>query len=200
MKLEQKGFLKGSQTFEIGDNEIVVRWKHGRQYREFKVPLNVIAKNSEYHKGSDTLFLVLSILCAIVSVIFIISLFYVDMKDTGAIGFMLAFLIIIGAVAFGSHQKKSYDCLIHYNMFSGHPALVFWRDKPNKETFAAFIDQLNDKLSKQKNGYVNAAQEAGMTSEIRKLHELWEQGILSEEEFKAGKARILGIEGSEWKY
>jgi hypothetical protein len=76
--------------------------------------------------------------------------------------------------------------------------LVFWRDKSDKGTFSGFIDHLNKQISQQKNGYV--AQESGMAGEIHKLYELWQKGILSEGEFKSGKAKILGAEGDDWKY
>ncbi|MFZ0034639.1 MAG: SHOCT domain-containing protein [Sedimentisphaerales bacterium] len=129
---------------------------------------------------------------------FCIVFFIMTEKDIGGVVCGLALMILIASLALRMHLKRSYNYLIYYNIFSGQPALVFWRNKPDKQTFSNFIDQFNNQLSEQNVGY--AAQEAGMASEIRKLHELLEKGILSEEEYKAGKAKILGAEGDDWKY
>jgi hypothetical protein len=194
MKLIQKGFFKGSQIFEVGDNEILVQLKHYQQNREFKIPLNIIGKNSEICRGKDYWLLITSILFILLTALCVVLLFVFD--EGGFTGFsIIAFLV--SAYTYHCHKKRSYDYLIYYNIFSGQPALVFWNDKPDKETFSGFIGQLNDRLSKQEIGYIS--QDSGMANEIHKLYGLWQKGILSEEEFKAGKTKLLGAEGEDWK-
>lgn len=158
----------------------------------------MIGRNSEICRGSDILFLVAFILCVFVAAIVILILFVTHAEDADMFIGVLVFTISIAAIAFYLHQKKSYNYLIYYNIFSGEPALVFWQDEPDKETFSSFIDQLNNQLSKQNIDY--SAQSLGMAGEVHKLYELWQKGVLSEEEFKAGKAKILGVEGEDWKF
>ena len=197
-KLVQKGFLKGLQVFEITDEEILVQCTSNHQSREFKVPLKVIGKNSEIHRSSDTKFLVAFILSTTLTVLFVLSLFNLNIEHTEAIVGGLVFSTLIATVSFFVYKKRNYNCLIYYNMFSRQPVLVFWEDKPNKETFAAFISYFNNRLPKENAG--NTVQESGMSREIYNLYVLWQKGVLSEEEFKAGKAKLLGAEGEDWKF
>jgi hypothetical protein len=198
MNLIQKEFLKGSQTFELGDNEIHVILKRNRERREFKIPFNVIGREPEISRYRDTFFLIVSIVFATLGAFFMFAVFTADTINTEGLGVGIFFMFFVAAISFHLHRRKNYDYFIYYNIFSGQPELVFWRDKPDTKTFSAFIEQFKKRLHVQNADY--STHGSGMAAEIHKLHELWEKGILSEEEFKAGKAKILGAEGEDWKY
>jgi hypothetical protein len=82
------------------------------------------------------------------------------------------------------------------NRFTGQPAVVLFTGKPDRATFQDFVAEFAKRI--------NAATEAkkkemgaipgGLAHEIRELVKLRDEGLLSHEEFRQAKAKLLDME------
>lgn len=201
MELTQKKWFFNSQSFKILQNDIIVTIKKGLSTTEYQVPLCHLDANSIVSKNIDTRLLIPAIVFFLMCLFCLMNIFGITkFGDTGTwvvLGIPCLFIFFLSAY---NMKKQSYNLLIFNNIFTGHPAVALWRNKPNNAKFNAFADYLSGQISKLSIGDSNLQIQAGMANEIRKLHGLFEEGILSEDEYEAGKAKVLSMEGDEWKY
>lgn len=80
----------------------------------------------------------------------------------------------------------------HISLFaSGNNVRMKWIDK--KQDVPAFIGAVKGRMKGGSAVGASVAEPVDSTDQIRKLAELRDEGILSEEEFQAKKAQLLGI-------
>jgi hypothetical protein len=70
------------------------------------------------------------------------------------------------------------------------PAFDLHWQKPNQESFEAFVNELQRRIEIARSD----ADEGGLAAELRGLDRLKREGKLSDDEFRAAKAMLLGLE------
>lgn len=200
MELKQREFGKGKQSFKISGENLRVRMRNRHGVSEFHLPLCALGKNPQTAKFNPALDIISAMLCALMSIVCLICVFIFKVGDPELLMvFAVAGLIITSFVLY--HWKtRRFNYLIFHNIFSGQAALVFWINNPDKEQFESFIKCLIENIENYTSVSQNSGLSAGIAGEIQKLHDLWKEGILSEEEYAAGKLKVLSTDGDEWKY
>ena len=94
------------------------------------------------------------------------------------------------AVSLVEFLRHSRDCLTFYRSYDGVPAFDLHWQKPNQESFEAFVNELQRRIETAR----SEADEGGLAAELRGLDRLKREGKLSDDEFRAAKAMLLGLE------
>ena len=201
MELTQKKWFFKSQSFKISQNDIIVTTKEGLNTREYQVPLCHLDANYLISKTIDTKLLIPAIIFFLLFLFCLMNIFRITKFGQAdiwvALGIPCLFIFCLSTYYM---KKQSHNLLVYNNIITSHPEIALWKNKPNKAKFDAFVDYLSGQISKLSIIESNPQIQVGMANEIRKLHGLFEEGILSEDEYEAGKAKVLSIEGDEWKY
>jgi hypothetical protein len=76
--------------------------------------------------------------------------------------------------------------------------LILWFNKPNRPDFERFVAVLTQAIVDAKRGLpdppVTAAPDDSLTGQIRHLKQLFDDGVLSREQFEAAKNKLVGNE------
>ncbi|MDB6064857.1 MAG: hypothetical protein JWR26_1065 [Pedosphaera sp.] len=188
-RLEQKIFSKGTQSFELREDEDHVRvtTRRGGSLSEYKVPIEVLSPEPNRFKRLDIQMLVGTVIFGCLAVAFIIPAY-----KTQEWGYLwVTFFLALPAIACGYKFKlQSQASSIFYSKESGNVALVLWDANPTQAAFDEFCRALNERVRKME---VKFSSRNGLSAadELRKLGDLRKDGILSESEFAAAKAKIL---------
>ena len=84
----------------------------------------------------------------------------------------------------------SKDCLAIQRSYDGTPAVDLRWERPDAVTFRRFVNELQARIEA-----LQAEEDEGtLASELRGLDRLRREGRLSDQEFKAAKAMLLGLE------
>jgi hypothetical protein len=200
MELKQREFARGKQSFKISGENLYVRMTNRHSISEFHVPLCSLSKNPQTAKFNPALDIISAVLFALMSIACLICVFVFKIGDPVLLMvFAVAGLIITSFILY-LWKTRRFNYLTFHNIFSGQEALVFWINNPDKEQFELFIKCLTENIENYTSVSQNAGLETAIASEIQKLHYLWKEGILSEEEYAAGKSKVLSTNGDEWKY
>ncbi|MDP6107077.1 MAG: hypothetical protein QGI33_01405 [Candidatus Brocadiia bacterium] len=100
-------------------------------------------------------------------------------------------LALLGSAAALAHALAiRQNCVTFHRIDDGSPAVnLQWR-KPDPEAFDHFVRKMQDRIEACRG---NPA-EGGLAAELRGLDLLLREGRLSEQEFRAAKAMLLGME------
>jgi hypothetical protein len=123
-----------------------------------------------------------------------ISELEVDGPDTVQKRVTASRLILTGPLAF-AFKKKTGEAFLFLSFQDGREAQVYRFPKKSepelKAIFAPFKSKVSPSISSQANASGN---QVDMTAQLEKLADLFGKGLINEEEFKASKAKILGLE------
>jgi hypothetical protein len=188
-RLEQKLLAKGRQSFELreDDDHVRVTTRRGGSLNEYKVPIEILSPEPSRFKRLDVQMLVGAVIFGCSAAAFVIPT-----VKTGEWGYLwVGFFLLLPAIACAYKCKvQSQASSIFYSKANGEAVLVLWEANPTKASFDEFCRALNERVRKME---VKFSSRHGMSAadELRKLGELRKDGILSEAEFAAAKAKIL---------
>lgn len=115
--------------------------------------------------------------------------------ETDTTGMLVTALLFFGfggssAVFLGQAAKLWGTSLSFHRVFDGMPALVLRLNRPDRESFGAFVDEMKARIERAQTRLPSG----GLAAELNGLEELRTEGRLSDLEFRAAKARLLGLE------
>lgn len=127
------------RTYEIIDKEILVTNQTLTHGETNKYPLFDLSENTIREFRREWAWLIIATFCLLPSFAFIhdaisLRVLYPLIAATGLFLLALVFVFIF--------YRKSYDKIIFKRWQNDTGAFVIWNNKPNKELFAAFVDQL----------------------------------------------------------
>lgn len=134
------------------------------------------------------------ILCGAVALVFVISAILALNGDFP--GLAIAFLVLsFPGVLFGVIRSRrlratSYDIFIFENRFGG-VAFVIEANKPDEQSFESFLNHLKNTIRSVSPDPVSMSSGEVLSGQVAKLHDLFQQGLLTETEFVAAKERLL---------
>jgi hypothetical protein len=189
LKLEQNAWLRGRQSFEVRENEDVVRVSVKRKgnLNEYQVPLNIFLPEPNRHKHFNYAGFGCMVVVGCLSLLVIVLGLFRD----SAFFMMLVIFIPLFFVGFMQFRKFSVDAQIFRSRVNGQNALVIWRNLPTEDDFEQFMKSFQEKLRKVEVPIAGATSQS-VADEIRKLGELKKDSLISEKEFEEAKARLLG--------
>lgn len=187
LKIEQTAWLRGKQSFEVRENEDVVRVsvKRSGNLNEYQVPLNIFLPDPNRHKH----FNYAGFGCMVVTGCLSLLVVVLGIHEP-AFFMMLVVFIPLFSVGFMQFKKFSVDAQIFRSRINGQNILVIWRNLPTPGEFEQFVKNFQEKLRKSEIP-INGVQHQSVADEIRKLGELKKDGLVSEKEFEEAKARLL---------
>jgi hypothetical protein len=187
IKLEQTAWLRGRQSFEVRENEDVVRigTKMKGTLSEFQIPLNVIHPEPNRLKRNNGAGLGCMLIFGFLSLL-VIALSFRE----PAFLMMLVFFVPMVIAGLLQFRRMSVDAQIFRSRINGQNMVVIWRDLPTKDEFDQFIKSFREKLRKGEVPIAGATSQS-VADEIRKLGDLKKDGLISEKEFEEAKARLL---------
>lgn len=194
LKITQKRFLAGGQEIEVtGDDKVIVRsWgRDGR--KEFTWALSDFDPNPSFTLKSSTRNLVFSIILSVAACVFFAICVYYQfvLKRPFAKEFLwpLCLSAMLSFVAFREYQRLSVD-VASFEGPKGH--FPVWRVLPDAETSRIFREKLCARIAAAKSQREGLYTES-IANEIRGLSKLLSDGLITEREYKKGKARLLGL-------
>jgi hypothetical protein len=187
IKLEQAAWLRGRQSFEVRENEDVVRVSVKRKgnFNEYQLPLNIFLPESNRH----THFNYAGFGCMVVAICLSLLMVILGFHEPAFL-MMLVFWIPLFFLGFMQFRKFSVDAQIFRSRVNGQNLLVIWRNLPTKDGFEQFMKSFQEGLRKVEVPIAGATSQS-VADEIRKLGELKKDGLISEKEFEEAKARLL---------
>ncbi len=195
-RLIQKRFLAGGQEIEIiGTDKIVVRsW--GRKGRnEFNFSPAELDPNPSVHHKLSIRNLVGGIILALCAVVFLAVCIWFHFFEAHPFSdptftWPLVLCSLISFFAFREYQNLSVDVTTFYTAGGGR--IPVWRTIPDVETSRKFVAHMKELITHARES-AQSAYTQSIANEIRGLSKLRDDGILSEQEYKKAKARLLGF-------
>lgn len=191
LRLEQKKFGQGRQTFELRKGEAWVRVatnSHGRG-DEYEVPFEVLSSNFNRIRRRPFKAMLCAGIFGAVALVLATQGFSAE-----APGFALVavpFLLIASYYVF-AWFREGVDATIFFNRFSGATALAIWNGKPTEAASSEFCKAVAEQAKKVEATHVSASGESA-ADQLRKFSQLFKEGIISEQEFAETKARLLAL-------
>jgi hypothetical protein len=191
-QLLQSGFLKGSQEIILEDRGFVrVKFRRNLASSEYSLPLNQFNADPTQVKAVPKQWVIGSILFALP----------IALVAVGAVAFGWNFGLIVALVIFlplfliavYKLLKESSNILIFHHRHSRQSLLVLWNQRPNREKFDSFVAEFKKQIASHAAKEDSKSMERSMVVELKELHSLLDSGILCQEEYEAGKRRILGV-------
>lgn len=188
LRIEQKAWLRGTQAFEIRDNDDFIRVTRNAQstLNEYQVPLNILHPEPNRFKHLNVPGIVCMAIFGALCLLMVVLAF-----SEPAFLMMLVFFVPLVFAGFVQFRRASVDAKVFHTRTDGQAALVIWCDLPSKTAFEEFTNGLTEKLRKI-DLPVSGPQTQSVADELRKLGELKKDGIISDKEFVEAKARLLG--------
>ena len=192
MKLTQKRLLFGTQTFELtGDDQLLVSTKGWGGEKRFKVPLaSLDPEPARIRTRPIFRWALAALLGTLFGGVVLLGVWSPDGGEPVSPGL---FGIILGAffVAFlRSAVLETVNVMAFYDRFSGRPLLTPWFNNPNAKTFDDAMRELRNRISRLSGSFI--ATEPNVEAQLRSLHRLRDEGLLTPEEFEVAKRRALG--------
>jgi len=119
--------------------------------------------------------------------------------EDGARAASILFAVLAGLFLLVSAMRiaaRRLDCTMFVNRFTGEPAVVLFTGKPDQATFSDFVAEFAQRITaatEAKKKEIGALP-GGLAHEIRELVKLRDEGLLSHQEFKHAKAKLLDME------
>jgi hypothetical protein len=188
LKIEQAAWLRGKQSFEVRDNEDVVRvmTKFKGNLNEFQIPLNIIHPDPNRLKLHN----IAGIVCMVIFGSLSLLMLGLSFHEPALLMFLVFFLPLFfaGLIQF---RRGSLDAQIFRSRINGQNLIVVWRNLPTVVESEQFVKSFQEKLRKVEVP-INGMPSQSVADEIRKLGDLKKEGLISEKEFEEAKARLLG--------
>lgn len=129
-----------------------------------------------------------------VSLVFLVSAMMA--RNVGLEGLAMMFLVLsIPGVLIGIRRSRqlratSYDIFVFENRFGG-AAFVIEANKPDEKAFESFLIHLKNAIRSVSPDPISMTSSEALSGQVAKLHELYQQGLLTDVEFAAAKERLL---------
>jgi hypothetical protein len=188
--LTQKALFRGSQRFEIlSDGNLQYASRQLLYQRQSKIPLWQIVPEPErikfYPAGTIAATLIFGVaLLAILGAMLMAH-------DRGMVIVWLFPLFIVGtifAAALWKMQDGSVNCMAF--SFRGGGQLHVWFGRPDQRSFDSFCELLQKKAADAWQNRPTGV-DASLPGQLRELHRLREEGILSAAEHEKAKSKLL---------
>lgn len=194
--LVQKQLFKGSQRFEItDDDQIIVTSKGIGNERSFKFSLLEIEPRCGRVKQTAWIQLIGTILFgAMFGLVIISALFDTrSVKHADFVGLIFG-VFMIGVVTsffFRAYLRKVVDVVAFYSRANGQPLILMWYCNPSQEACDGFAHELEKRINAAVASAIESQPRESIAGEIRALKKLVTDGLLSEVEFEKAKQKLL---------
>lgn len=199
--LEQRGFLRGSQRFEIrpdGDLEVTVRRFH--LHNQFKVPLWALdpacTRMKYMQVGSFVGMLIFGLATAGVVVSWLLCARHNDFGLAGVVALPLIFFGGLFAACLWRWRIRSVNSVVYY-FRSGGGRLHLWHDKPEPGVFKEFCETLTQKAREAWNCRPIDPNSQSLAGELAALKQLKDSGVISDADFERAKDKLLPKDAEE---
>ena len=194
IKLTQKRLLGGCQDLELSSDKLTIRTNARSRRKEVSFPLEDIDPDPSLIWEFSLTYLLATIFLSASAVAFAIMIiwFVTNPKDDEPIAnfiWPLCFCCALAVVAFREFRYRTIDVAQFVTRSGGYFSL--WRTLPTKAASEFFLFELRNRIASARFKMLGMHTET-LANEIRGLDKLCKDGLLTEEEFKRGKARILG--------
>ncbi len=182
--LEQRSLFQGRQKFTVEAEH--VRWQTNSilSLREERIPLSVLSPDPIRHRSPNYKALYYFLILTPVLLLLTFGGNIWAMRF-GAVLFLLVSLVTL-SIFFPSLVER----LSFYNKYTGGYVFSFTIDRPNSEVFKSFMRVFTDKIQSAVNS-VEAAGNQSISSELEKLHTLFEKQIITADEFDRIKRDLI---------
>ncbi len=190
--LEQRPRGKGKHRFELfDDGRVLVRFKRGLEQHETSIELARLERHPQRHQERQGCAFTVFVVFALALVGALAGVVFTSWDSGGRLAFMVAFvpLAIIAWAGWREFVRNSYDILLFVDPITGRN-LVLHQGLPDQARFEEFVAKLQKEVAKH-SAVTGAGAPRGTADQIRELAKLKDEGILTEEEFKTGKQKIL---------
>jgi len=181
--LEQRSLFQGTQKFTVEAEHVRWQIKNMLSLREERIPLSVLSPNPIRHRSPNYKMLYYFSIFAPVLLLITFGGNILAMR-VGA--FLLSIVSIVTlSIFFASLVER----LSFYNKYNGSYVFSFTIDRPSSEVFKSFLNTFTDKIQAAKS--VEAASDQSISSEIEKLHALFEKQIITADDFDRLKRDLI---------
>ena len=199
MKIEQKRIFCGRQSIEILDEE-KLRYSEHRLNRHVSYEIELIALDPKtvFMNEKSPGKLAMAFVTVGVGVWIAVASVNPATWDWYIGGFFAGILVILlgigGWLLWQYQNEKAHGHFVYFRHGGG--AFGLWHNQPNPAVYSRFLEALREAVEKaEKDADSKAkADTDSMAHEVRELAKLRDEGIISEEEYTAGKRRILGMD------
>lgn len=191
MELKQSIFLKGSRQLKLmPDDTLRVEIRSDGAVSEFSIPLCTLDPSPMRKKQPPSKFVFGFVVCAFL----LLGSFAAQLFAVSDIRIVLGVLSFLLMLPFGFSLYRlwrfTYDITVFYDRSSGQAAFTLFTDKPDPSTFREFVSHLTKQIKSADMRDPNGRADS-IAAELQSFAKLKEQGILTEEEFKTIKQRLL---------
>jgi hypothetical protein len=195
MELKQSDFLRGARTLELAEDSdtLVVRSRDGRVTKELPIELNVLHDKPSRVQQKATSSLVIVCLAFIVGLIFLIAgLLGRDASAQMSSSLFGIFMFGAGLASFARMRRMSGDVLVFYSRFNGQVAFTLYHNKPDADSFQAFVTVLCHRIKLAHEKIPSIQQEISVPAQIEQYARLAKDGVITQIQFDEVRRSLLG--------
>ena len=197
LEIQQRAVFQGRRQLAVDDKKAVYTEKRLLRRQTISHDLHYLDPDPVVLKTAPTDWLAVAIVSGLVLLLCVGFALAMDDEDARVASIVFAvlaaLLLLVSAVRIAS---RKIDCTMFLNRFTGQPAVVLFTGKPDQATFNDFLAEFAKRITeatKAKEKEIGAVP-GGLAHEIRELKKLRDEGLLSHEEFKQAKAKLLDME------
>jgi hypothetical protein len=140
-----------------------------------------------------------ALICAGLALVVLGSQFFLGFAIMAS---MWSVFFALSAVVFWAFFLNRYENQMYFvNKFDNAPSIALKPSNPNQEEFEGFVAEFSKYLSEYDIGDdSDLVFDHTMAGEIKKLHNLMEEGIISDTEFNKAKAKFLDMDNWETEF
>jgi hypothetical protein len=199
MELRQSEPFRGSRVVRLTDDDtLMVQAKNGRVLNDYPVYLNVLHEVPSRIRQTAKLGGVAVIGTGILFLLFLLGAILASQTEARVSMLPLcAIFAFITCAGYARMRQVSYDVLVFYNRFNGQAAFNLYHEKPDADSFLAFVAELKRRIKKAHEKIPPLPQEMSIPTQIETYARLANDGIITRTEFENVKKNLLeGIAGS----
>ena len=197
LEIQQKAWFQGRRQLAVDDKKAVYTEKRLMRRQTISHDLHYLDPDPVVLKTAPTDWLAVAIGSALILLLCVGCALAVDDEDARAASILFAVLaalfLLVSAMRIAA---RKLDCTMFLNRFTGEPAVVLFTGKPDLATFKDFVVEFAKRITaatEAKKKEIGALP-GGLAHEIRELVKLRDEGLLSHDEFKQAKAKLLDME------
>jgi hypothetical protein len=191
VELRYKVGLFGRERYVLQEKELLVSFDSILRSSEYRLGLAQMDPRQVRHRNLPLGWGLAVVACAVAAIALLVGAFAFaggrDRLPVALASCLPLFGLVVSAIQFVRHSRNS---VIFCNAYSGTGMLALRWQKPDRQTFEAFVRELQERIRRSR----EQAQEGALASELRGLEKLRNEGVLNEQEYRAAKAKLLGLE------
>jgi len=191
VELSYKVGLFGRERYVLQEKEILVSFDGILRGSEYRLALAQMDPRQVRHRNLPLGWGLAVMACAVTAVALLIGAFAFarsgDRLPVALASCLPLTGLAISAIQFVRHSRNS---VIFCNAYSGAGVLALRWQRPDPKAFEAFVRELQARIRRSR----EQAQQGALASELRGLEKLKHEGVLNEQEYRAAKAKLLGLE------